>query len=124
MKKLRKIIEDFIVRKYVKYGLLYGEHQSFFPIGIDPSFDKIKKKYNKWKERYERLGFYPLNDDLFLEAGGYGYTKYEKYLRCDRVGYMMQEGADILAAEIVKEIDKEIIDELIKMTGEGHAAKS
>lgn len=65
----RKLGHDFIVSRYKKYGLEYGDELSYSFMG--ECVNSVKKKYYRYYVKYCNLGYVPVPLDDFITAGGY-----------------------------------------------------
>lgn len=78
--KLNYLKEQRIIKKYEKYGLIYGDGCSYACIGYDPRLSFYEKKFKKWEKKYEKLGYISIPFKHFISAGGYGSEKYKEYM--------------------------------------------
>ncbi len=67
---LARLVRDFVVRRYVAAGLLWGDAESYSGyLGECVGYAGMLRKLTRWEARYVRLGFKPV---VWVEAGGYG----------------------------------------------------
>lgn len=63
--------EKFVVWRYKKAGLKYGESCSYIAhLGTSLGFTRREWKYYKWKDLYQSLGYEPVPDEVFELIGG------------------------------------------------------
>jgi hypothetical protein len=63
--------EKFVIWRYKKAGLKYGESCSYIVhFGLSLDFTRREWKYYKWKDLYQSLGYEPVPDEVFELVGG------------------------------------------------------
>ncbi len=72
MKFLKAIREKYIVRQYIKTGMLLGEMLSYVPsMGYAVGFGDTVRKLEKLETEIEKLGYEAIPLDEFEKAGGW-----------------------------------------------------
>lgn len=62
---------DFIVSRYIKSGLIFGDAVSYLFMGKCIGFDKMEKRFSYWEKKYCDLGYEPIPLEDWELAGGY-----------------------------------------------------
>ena len=67
IKKLRKeIYKYFLIKRYKKIGLIYGEMLSYSYEGETSNFHKFYKELKQLEQSYENLGYRPLTNEQWI----------------------------------------------------------
>lgn len=70
--KVRAILNEEIVERYVLTGTQFGDALSYIYMGECVGFDDLLKAYEEAEAAYVGLGFRTLSVDDFTDAGGWG----------------------------------------------------
>ena len=71
IKGLNSYLEKRTVRKYVYFGMVYGDMLSYWYMGKSLGFDRVERKFKHWQKKYEELGYQKIEVDDWVTAGGY-----------------------------------------------------
>lgn len=77
---LDDIYERFVVSRYVKFGLILGDTDSYSYMGEPVGYDRLEKKFLKWEREYQMYGYQAVPRETWMRAGGYGWP-YKHLLR-------------------------------------------
>lgn len=77
---LKNLWERFVIYKYVSIGLHWGDLDSYLFMGEPYGYDSACKSLDFWESKYEKLGYVPIDREVWVGAGGYG-KEYKPYLK-------------------------------------------
>lgn len=64
--------EKYVIHKYVKTGLHWGDLTSYTFLGEPEGYIYLCKDLEYWEAEYKKLGYIPLDRRRWVDAGGYG----------------------------------------------------
>ena len=68
----RLFSDSFILKRYKKAGLAFGDMVSYLYMGECVGFPEALKRLKKWEAECARRGYRTISIDSFVESGGYG----------------------------------------------------
>lgn len=77
---LKNLWEKFVIHKYASVGLHWGDLESYCFMGEPYGYNSVCKSLDYWESKYEKLGYVPVDRDIWVSAGGYG-GEYQSHLK-------------------------------------------
>lgn len=69
---LRNVYEKFIISRYKKLALQFGDALSYSFVGQIDQFDSLEKKFKKAQTKIISYGYIPYRAETLIRCGGYG----------------------------------------------------
>ncbi len=79
MKLIKNLWIKFVVWRYIRIGLCWGEFESYLDSKMYNGGNYFYNKLIRWEKKYSKLGFIPVPKNVWVMAGGYN-AKFDDFL--------------------------------------------